>query len=92
MRPRLLLSVTIHLILTSICFTIGAGGYLWFGYAFSFGLALNFVGIVFIALGKRTRGVKFFVVGSIFFFPVGIVGMSGGHRIIDTEREIKAIK
>ncbi len=48
-----------------------------------FFLSISFVGLIISAFFKRKTGPYLVIVGSIVFFPIGIVAMLGARKILD---------
>lgn len=78
----LIAAVIIHAIIT-IAVIVAQSEIPLMSYFFVPFTGLNILGMALIAAGKPKAGTYIFFVGSIGFFPIGLIGMIGSRNVLD---------
>ncbi|WP_109436914.1 hypothetical protein [Aquimarina sp. AU119] len=55
-------------------------------------LILNCIGIIIILLGKPKTGSTLFLIGSILFVPIGLIGVMGARKVLNKIKEDKFLE
>ncbi len=74
-------AIVIHLVLLLIFFFGNEIDGL--AYIVLIGFLLNLIGVVLIVTDKPKSGAITFIVGSLFYIPIGLIGIWGGKLVLD---------
>ncbi|TPN85098.1 hypothetical protein [Aquimarina algicola] len=91
LNPQMVIWLVIQLLL--VIFTISATneeGIILFWMTLPF-LILNCIGVIIIILGKPKIGSTIFLIGSVLFVPIGLIGVFGARKILNQIKEEKFI-
>jgi len=78
------IAVAIHVLVTIILYLDPK--YSVVSYVMAPAVLANFIGMLMIRMGHFVAGARVFLVSSVIFVPIGIIGALGARKIIDEEK------